>query len=958
MKLRQPKTLDDLAALTTEVRDLVSQALQGESVDFGFGEWRDRIERQLCRDLDAQWWADSLAQVVVCGEWSVRLSARTAAQRNERHAADDSAPDERQLVEFLRKRLAILVPAADSRSLSEIAERVRAIDFEPLMDGLTGAIPGDPVIHGYERFLTIYDSQSRTRSGVYYTPTAVVRFLLQSADEMLRREFGLPLGLADDRSWRAMRERHPQLGSPPTKWDNETFVRILDPACGTGAFLAELFAQLHHRMTGYWLARECPPHELPARWSAYVESHVLSRVVGFEVMMAPWAIAHVRLAAALATTGCWLRDDQQLRIYLTDTLADPNAGALFRDDSLTTCDDSSGTLTDAKCREPMTVVIGNPPYAGISDNRDRWIRNLLRGKCPEDPRRQSYYHVDGEPLGERKLWLADDYVKFLRYGQWRIDRAGAGIVAFVTNHGYLDNSTFRGARQSLMQSFSHISLVDLHGNVKKRERRRDAMSDESVFATEQGMAVGLFSNLPNGEKHQDDCRISRGDLWGTAEKKREVLQTSTASQIALNQLTPAPPDYVFVERDATYQPEYEAGYRLPDIMPVGTTAVVTARDRLVVDFTSEELLTRIQRLRDPSVADDVIRSQCFSKRRSPKYPTGDTRGWKLADARRRLHDDDLWRDRVTTCLYRPFDCRSIYWMEGMIDWPRTEVMRHLSTGVNVALIARRQMLAGHECNYFWVTDRITIDGVIRSDNRGSESVFPLFLTGGNGPPTGRQVNFSEAFVRACEKTLPGRPIVATGGCEAMAAPLRWLGYFYAQFHSPTYRRRYADLLRADFPRVFLTPHEELWDEMSDLGCQLMATHLDTASPARALFGPNAVDSVDDQVATGRVELVASGPVQVGRGHPKFELGRVRINPEAHFGGVSEDVWRFCVGGHQVCRKWLKDRRGRTLDEADVARYAHMVGAVAQTIRLASQIDRAIEKRGGWPVAFAAEFSGD
>lgn len=946
MNRSQAQKLQPLVDLTRTVREQIASAIS-TGVSPALSDWQAKIETQLGRASDAAWLADSLAQTIVCGEWSARLAARVEATRCALESKEETPLDEQHLLGYLRERLLLLLPDPAQSGLDDAVRLVQHAESLSPPEFLDWLGPDDPSVHGYEHFLAAYDPPTRNRNGVYYTPEAVVHFLVQSIDELLRRDFDLPQGLADTTTWSEMGQRVPAGSRPSSRWSSVPFVRVLDPACGSGAFLIEVIEQIHRTLIQGWSSGGCPPEQIPRRWSAQVVDQLLGTIVGFEAMPAPWAIAHVRLAACLARTGCWLRPDERLRIYLTDTLTDPTADVLFQQEPGDYPQMGGYSVAVAKYREPMTVVIGNPPYAGISDNHDPWIRKLLRGLGEGKSGRRSYYHVQGEPLQERKLWLTDDYVKFLRYAQWRIDRSGGGAVGFVTNHGYLDSPTFRGVRDSLLQSFPRIAVVDLHGNVKKRETGGNGAGDESVFATEQGMAAGVFWQPLPRVIAEPTRRIFRGDLWGSRESKRHSLESATVSRLADESVEPTPPDYLFVTRDHSRRDEYEQGFRLPDIMPVATTAVVTARDRLVIAQTHQELLERIRRLRDATIGDDQIRAEFFSRSRSPKYAAGDTRGWRLATARERLRRDQRWRDCVGSCLYRPFDRRSIYWADWMVDWPRSEVMRHLVTGDNLALIARRQMLPDHECNYFWVTDRITIDGVIRSDNRGSESVFPLYLGGDSAASEPTRINFSDEFQQSAGRILPDRPFDNAPATGRPAHAVRWLGFFYAQFHSPGYRQRFADLLRADFPRVFLTADAGLWDELSELGCRLMHLHLGPGVRAEIRF-----EEWGDEPRPPEMERVGSGPADVAPAHPKFAAGTVWFNRELGFREVPAEVWEYCVGGHQVCRKWLADRRGRRLEAAQIAQYQHIVWALGQTIELSAKIEQVIENSGGWPAAFA------
>ncbi|MCU0874670.1 MAG: hypothetical protein MUE50_20255, partial [Pirellulaceae bacterium] len=599
-------------------------------------------------------------------------------------------------------------------------------------------------------------------------------------------------------------------------------------------------------------------------------------------------------------------------------------------------------------------IVGNPPFSGISQQQSRWIVDLLRGIEGGRGGWVNYFEVDGRPLGERKTWLQDDYVKFLRFAHWKIETTGAGIVGLVTNHGYLDNPTFRGVRQQLLATFPQITVIDLHGNRKKKERAPDGRPDENVFAIAQGTAIGLWCRPPGGDA---GCALCHGELWGDAEGKLSALEQAVklpaadpADQpLAIRRVVPAAPQYFFAPRLAAVENEYDAAPRLPELMPVNVTAPVTARDGFVVAFSREELLARMAEFRDLDVSDDEIRQRYFTNTRSAKYAAGDTRGWKLAEARRRLAADPDWQEHVQPCWYRPFDERAVYWADQMIDWPRNEVMPYLLRPGNMALVARRQMLPTQPCNYFWVTDQLLLDGLIRSDNRGSESVFPLFLepvTDACEPPY--RLNFDAAFLQRAARQM-GIRWQSDG--EPAADGFRTgdlLFYSYALFFSPEYRRRYADRLWSDFPRVLLPRRADLFHALAGLGEQLASWHLLRklrSAASRSGAGDRATQAAGDWRWS-----VNAAPVVVP-GFPKYGAGRISLNRDVWLEAVPAEIWDFHAGGHQVCRKWLKDRRGRTLTDRDLAVYLGMVSAIGDTRRIMFEIDAAVQAAGGWPGAF-------
>ncbi len=862
----------------------------------------------------------------------------------------------------------------------------------------------DPILAFYEVFLQRHDRRRRTRHGVFYTPPPIARYILSQAHRLLIERFGLDDGLADTATWGEMtcrsaapspppaagerggvsppvsspRSAAPSLPAtvyerggvsppvssprsvppslPPAVRPEDPFVRVLDPALGAGVFLTEGLKLVHTHLAAKWAASGTSGGQIADRWDEYAADHLLPRWYGLELMLPACIVATLKLVTALAETGFSFTRPSRLEIYLANTLAGPpeRQRTLFADRENAFLP-AAAAGRDSACRIPFTVIVGNPPFSGISHQQGRWIVDLLRGTEGGRGDWGNYFQVDGQPLGERKTWLQDDYVKFVRFAHWKIETTGSGIVGLVTNHGYLDNPTFRGVRQQLLATFPHITVIDLHGNRKKKEITPDGRPDENVFEIEQGTAIGLLCRPPADGAGRE---LDHGELWGSAEGKRSVLEQAaklpaagTADQtLAIRRVVPAAPQYFFAPRPTAAEEEYDGSPRLPDLMPVNVTAPVTARDGFVVAFSREELLARIAEFRDLDVGDDEIRQRYFTKTRSAKYAAGDTRGWKLAEARRRLAADPGWQEHVRPCWYRPFDERVVYWADRMIDWPRDEVTPYLLRPDNIALVARRQMLPTQPCNYFWVTDQLLLDGLIRSDNRGSESVFPLHLeptADDRGPPY--RFNFDEAFLERAARQM-GIRWQSDGGRAGDAFPIgSLLSYSYALFFSPEYRRRYADRLWSDFPRVLLPRRPDLFRALVGFGEQLTGWHL--LRELRHAVSPLDAADAPTRGSDGWRWSLGAAPV-VAPGFPKYGSGRISVNRDVWLEPVPTEIWDFHVGGHQVCRKWLKDRRGRTLSDRDLAVYFHMVSAIRETLRIMREIDTVVQVAGGWPNAFA------
>jgi hypothetical protein len=924
--------LQSLLHLTRRLREAVLQGVADASAPGHWPELWGQFQRHTGRQ-EATAFADSVAQAVTCGHYAVTADAShhlTPGARKWLLAQADPL-----LAQILRLCLTVDELSGVGNALVAASAHIAwYLSARRAAGRLAMWRDGDHVHHAatcfLERLLSQYDSRVRRRQGAYYTPPSIVGFIVRSVDHVLRAEFSLEDGLADGATWHDVQSASAECRTGAPRCRAAPFIRVLDPAMGTGVFLLEVFDHVQRWWTACHAVNGAPAGSPPGNWEDYVADTLLPRLWGQELMLPAVVLAQLLMTARLGESGFRFARPGKLHLYLGNTLCEPRIG---------------DTRLDGE-DNPYTVVLGNPPFSGVSENDYRWIRQLLRGCAPGNRGVANYFQVDGQPLGERKHWLEDDYVKFLRLAHWLIESASAGVVGFVTNHGFLDNVTFRGMRQQLLRTFSRVTIVDLHGNKRTGERPPLGGHDESVFGIEQGVAISLWRRPMQGSVVN---QIEHTELWGRRAEK--LLALAGTQPLTTTRLEPHTPDYFLVPRDRRGESEYARGYRLSDIMPVSSTAAVTARDGFVVAFSTAELRARIAVLCDGRVSDDEIRRRFFTSGRSPKYPPGDTRGWRLADARERLSREADWTCYIRDCLYRPFDRRWIFWTPWMIDWPREAVMTHLVDGDNLAIVARRQVPASHPCNYFWITDTIALDGLIRSDNRGGESVFPLFLvedkppdpslamtrrTHADQPVCARRANFSADFLArfAEQLRLAWNPSARHGHDDQFTA-LELFHYIYAVLHAPSYRERFATWLRIDFPRVFVPARLELFRCLSALGSQLVDLHLlRIHRPAR--------------VSVAGI----TRPAQVSPGGPRLVNQRIQVNNNLSIGPVPTDVWEFRVGTHQVCHKWLKDRRGRDLESTDLAHFCQILTSIHDTLACMRQIDREIAAYGGWAAAFA------
>jgi hypothetical protein len=943
-KIKSPAQLaTSMARLTHLIRDMVVAALETKSAAPTTVELRNAFNEVLLPDISDAEFADMFAQTLAYG----LFAARTNHQGDQPFTRAVAASEIPQTNPFLRRLFATVAgPELDTEPyaglVDDLTQLLAFTDVDAVLRNFgTRTRRADPVIHFYETFLQAYDAQLRELRGVYFTPEPVVSYIVASVDEVLRERFECPTGLGDTAA----------TAYPPEEddsgRDSGPRVLILDPACGTGTFLYAVVDRIREQFIAQGDA---------GTWAAFVEDQLLPRLFGFELLMAPYAVAHLKLALQLAARDLpedkrplWaynLHTKERLGVYLTNTLEEAAKKSELLLGSYIS--DEANAAADVKRRLPIMVVLGNPPYSGHSANRSEVTRMKTVGKTK--PRRvavvektfignlvDDYYRLDGEPLGERTTkWLQDDYVKFLRFGQWRIERTGAGVLAFITNHGYLDNPTFRGMRRSLMGAFSEIYLLDLHGNLRKREKTESGEPDKNVFDIEQGVAIGIFVRREDAD-HAELAKVFHADLWGQREEKYEWLSEHSINTTPWEQLNPTAPYYLFRPQTVELRAEYESLWRLDNAMPVHGAGMTTARNHVVVDFDEAPLVERARIFRDSTKSDAAVLRELKIKKK---------KGWDEKKARQLLRDDggDLKRF-VQPLNHLPFDHRLILYHDALVWRTVKKVMLHMLRGGNLALLTTRQTRDKWDV---LVTDRVITHKALAAYD--ITTMFPLYLY---PEPAGdehgrlelgeqRTVNFAPNFTAEVAQVVglsyigdaPG-DLRATFGAEDLFA------YIYGVLQSPGYRERYAEFLIREFPRVPLTHNNEQFAECVSLGKTLLALHLLESLSNRAITFPVPGVSIVGSHFPEYVPLETEAP-----DGSVAEAGRVYINQTQFFLGVSEEAWNLWIGGYQPAQKWLKERMGRKLTFDDLGHYERLIGALEGTIAMASRLDDALPV---WPL---------
>ena len=938
-----------MAVLAKRIRDAAQTLIDRETDNGPLRKLHAAFKLNLIHDLTEEGFADTYAQTITYGLLTAAIS-RTEMSEGRKGTAlvasniSDMVPVTNP---FLKEMLQTFLHAGgrkggidfDELGVQDVVELLRGeeTDLPAILRDFGNKTRGDdPVIHFYEHFLNAYNKALRIQRGVFYTPNPVVSYIVRSVDELLKTEFGLEHGLADTITWGEFIQKskinNPQseIKLPPltdepgcteTISPDEFFVQILDPATGTATFPVEVIDVIFNYLKDLWKKRGAAAmpsipnsksniQNFPDYWNEYVPKALLPRLHAFELMMAPYAIAHMKIGLKLAETGYHFATEERARIYLTNALEPwQKQLPLIGFDALA---HEAAAVNEIKWYKRFTVVIGNPPYAGVSANHGEWITGLI----------DIYRFVDGQPLEEKKVWLKNDYVKFLRLAQLTVDTTGRGIVGMITDHSYLDSPTFRGLRNSLLKSFSDLRFLNLHGNSKRRENNPAGGVDENVFDITQGVAIGLFARTGAA-----DNSASYADTWGSRQEKYQRFASSSAAKTEWAPIIPKPAFYLFVNLSASASEEYGAGWFITDVFVLGSNGVQTSRDSLVLAPSRKELTERFEWIRNSSVSDAEIQKICQVEDKS---------FWQLGGARGALKADPNWTKRVTGYAYRPFDNSWLYASPDFVHRLRREVMQHMEHPNLALCVGRAGLVVEGSWNLVFATNTVCDHNFFY---RGSSLNCPLYRYDedelvAKTKPAGhnRSHNIGHRFSAELARSLK-LDFDRQENLPAGLTPEDIFHYAYAVFHSPGYRSRYAEFLKIDFPRLPLTGNLELFRALARLGGELTALHL--------LESPKLAQPI--------TEFIGSRHPEVEK--PSWSHDTVWIDKKQTIGfqGVREDVWNFHIGGYQVCQKWLKDRKGRTLTKDDLAHYQKIVIALSETIRLMAEIDEVIDQHGGWPL---------
>lgn len=882
--ITSPKKLAEMMAGKSQlIRDVLHNALKAdELVQTELSNQYHAFKEHLIHDIKLEDFADIYAETIAYGMFAARLHD-TTLDTFSRQEALTLLPKSNP---FLRNLFTYLAGYdLDDRIvwiIDDLAAVFQAANVAKIMDAF-GKLTGqsDPFLHFYETFLAAYNPAKRKARGVWYTPEPVVNFIVRAVDEVLQTEFGLPDGLADTSKinvdWHT--GQSDKNGKPGIIKKEVHRVQILDPATGTGTFLSEVIKQITPKIKDV----------APGMWSSYIEKDLIPRLHGFELLMASYAMCHMKLDMILTEMGYKPTGaPPRLSVYLTNSLeeGDPANQTLPFAQWLSNEVKQANTI---KRDMPIMCVIGNPPYSGVSHNMGDWITGLI----------EDYKYVDGKHFGERKHWLHDDYVKFIRMSEHLIEKNGEGVLGFITNHGYLDNPTFRGMRWHLLQTFDKIYVLDLHGNASRKEVSPDGVADKNVFDIQQGVAIIIA--VKSRGKPKGLAEVRYGELWGSREDKYQVLSESKYSQLMPQLLACEAPQFAFVPRDNSLAAQYGKGFGLTEFMPTNVTGIVTMGDGFAIAETPEKLRSNLV---------DLIENEHTEATLKAKYHLGKNYAEWILSNRATLKNDTL---ETVPIYYRPFDVRMTYFDNRILWRWRENVMKQMIRGNNVALIFSRQTVQGEAPPVNVLVSNHIFDNRGVYSNKGISQAAPLYLYPDElDLDQTRRVNFDERLYARLQK-------LATHAAHGTPDEGAVFDYIYGVLHCPTYRETYAEYLKSDFPRIpYPASPDEFW-AVSVKGSALRKLHL--MEPAAIGASPFSFMGDGDSVVD----------------KPWFEDGKVWINATQYFDNAPEISWGFYIGGYQPAQKWLKDRKGRALSFDDVKHYQRILKILSETDRIMGQI---------------------
>ena len=861
------------------LQNVIERAIISEDESDANNSLREQLEvfkATLIHDITPESFADIYAQTIAYGMFAARLHDETMNTFTRQEAVfliPKSNPFLRGLFNYVSGA------ECDDRIIwiiDSLAEIFLATDIKKLLDGFSQKSGmNDPIIHFYETFLSEYNPALRKSRGVWYTPQAVVNFIVRACDEVLKDEFALSDGLSDETKIKIKVDDHDagytKTGQKRQKEIEVHKVQVLDPATGTGTFLAETIKFIKKDFWG-------------GSWSSYVEEHLIPRLNGFELLMASYAMAHLKLDLLLMETGYKpTKEQKRFNVFLTNSLEShhEHTGSLFA----SYLANESKAADRVKKEVPVMVVMGNPPYSGESSNKNDFIDKLL-----EDYKKES----DGRKLQEKNSkWLNDDYVKFIRYSESYIEKNQEGILAFITNNSYINNPTFRGMRYHLLSTFDKIYIINLHGDSKKKEVCPDGSKDENVFDIMQGVAIII--GIKKKTKSKKLAKLFMYDLYGKRDFKYEFLSENSLKNLDFKQIKFSEPNFYFERRNDKLENNYLDSIDLNLLFPINGVGITTAHDKFVIDDSKSVLIERYEQFK----AFDPKSTNLYKK-----FEVKEKKGWNIIDGWNNLQKIENIESLIQPISYRLFDDKYIIYEDKLVWRTTRQIGKHfINDKDNIGLVVPRQ--SQNDWKHIFISKKIIEFNLTSTAGKfGSGGLFPLYLYPDENSLTNeRTPNLNLEIVKEIKEKLGLNFVNEKEQNSTTFAPIDILDYIYAVLHSPNYRETYKEFLKIDFPRVPYPDIKTFW-QLVALGGRLRALHLleddslndriiDIQGESELLI-TNKLNKKDFTIEDEKVTLKLNDEISIGAKvelFSSFSFTNFRFN----FSSISFTISRFRFG---------------------------------------------------------------
>ena len=877
-----------LSLRTRILKDELLLSIENETLLSLFNTFKET----LYKELSYEEFCDSFAQTLTYSLFLAKLNNDTAKEidlNNAKKFIPKSFPLIRSMSGFLDDSFENLENI--KWLLEEIINIINHIDITSIIKELnkTGekdlfnrlnilSTHKDPYLHFYETFLASYDPKLREVRGVYYTPAPVVIFIINAIDEALKQDFNHKKGLSE-----ALDKN----------------ITLLDFATGTGTFLLEAFRKALEPISKNSVN--------------YNPKALIDKFCGFEFLIAPYTIAHLKISQSFKEEfNSPLNDDESLKIALTNTLYSKSISKEQNDqNTLFTLIDLTKEFKKAQKikEEQILIITGNPPYSGASSNKGlyedeikisyglepskanlndeqkKWISSYLKEKSKQNTSTfKAIYEKHKLENEKNPKWLLDDYVKFIRFAQSKIDSQENGIFAFISNNGFLDNPTFRGMRYYLMQSFDKIYILNLHGDTRKKEKAPDGSKDDNVFDIMQGVSINIFIKQNSKAKN---TKIYYHDLYGKRKDKYEFLYENDLNSIKWTLVKNNEPFYLFLPQNNDLLEEYNKGISVKDIFMLSSVGIASSKDAILISTNNKKLEQQVYN---------------FYNEFDKKY--------------------------IKEIAYRPFDTQKIYYDIKKVERPRIETMEHFLEGKNLGLSIPRQLKGSKtEWNHCFLTTTIT-DQALTSGGNGPNNIFPLYLY-----PTTRSKKFlkkenpnfnEENFTSKIENFKESFRAFIDELYKEKFSPEDILGYIYAVLFHKIYREKYLDFLKIDFPKIPFTKDKNTFKNLSKLGLKLVNLHLLKN------------DELDFNVGEALFKDIKNKNFKIQKIKYNKDTKELFINESLYFNKVSPEIYEFKIGGYAVLDKYLKSHKEEDIDHKY---FTLIIQTLDETLKIQDEISK-------------------